>query len=311
MQNASSPFQIKLRKKFEDGEMKFIFLALFFLSLPFLEIESRKEFLERIDESSLISGYWLVFVIGEKCSNCTKVKKILSKIGAEFHPQIRFGHLSGSETKQYGVNSKSDNGKLIFFPNQGSKRYIPCNVEFTAKDIKFFLRNYLAEDAKSQSKIDLAVEEFNRALSHRPASAMVHYNLALLHHHHKRDLVTAARHYDQALADETALPSTAQAHYMAGNAQLMLGYLEKARRHYATAVRANPTLHGAHREAAIAAGMQGDADAAEAALRRAIAIRPEDPDCLADLASLLLDRSRAHTHTHTLTHARTHARARV
>ncbi len=256
----------------------------------FIATSSRKLTIEKIDETQLATGYWLVLIGGSKCGNCSTVKRVLSKVAPEFHSKVKFGYLEGSKIKRYGVKPESEAAKILLFPNQGSGRYIPCNEQQTIRDIKYFLHYYLADNALRQSQIDVALEGFNKALLQRPASAIAHFNLAHLHHQHTRDLTTAASHYDKALADEAALPSVAQAHYLAANTYLTLGYPEKALRHYGSAVRADPELYGAHREMAIAASMQDDAAAAEEALRRAIAIRPDDPDSLTDLASLLLDR---------------------
>jgi Flp pilus assembly protein TadD len=256
----------------------------------FITTSSRKMAIKKIDEAQLETGYWLVLLGGSKCGNCSAVKRVLSKVAPEFHLKIKFGYLEGSGIKRYGVQSQSDVAKILLFPNQGSGRYIPCTEQQTAQDIKYFLHYYLADNALRQSQIETALEEFNKALLQRPTSAVTHFGLANLHHQHTRDLTAAASHYDKALLDEAALPSVAQAHYLAANTYLTLGYPEKALRHYDTAVRADPKLYGAHREMAIAAGLQDDAVAAEEALRRAIAIRPDDPDSLTDLASLLLDR---------------------
>ena len=253
-------------------------------------VESRKGAMTEISQKQLAHGYWLVLMASNECKNCSTVKKLLGKIAGEFYPHIKFGYLAQNETKRYGILPNSDVGKLLLFPNQGSARYIPFNENQTKAGIRFFLRYYLAENAKSQSRFDTAMQEFDRALQQRPSSAMVHLNLAILYHQQRHDLVAAAKHYDHALEDEASLPSLSQAHYMAGNTYLTLGYPEKARRHYARAVQADPALHAAHRESAIAAGMQDDPVASEAALRKAISIRPDDPDSLVDLASLLLDR---------------------
>jgi tetratricopeptide (TPR) repeat protein len=256
----------------------------------FITASSRKVTIEKIDEARLETGYWLVLVEGSKCRNCSTVKRVLSKAAPEFHSKVKFGYLEGSYVTRYGVGIESDFYKILLFPNQGSGRYIPCTEQPTIQDIKYFLHYFLADNALRQSRVENALEEFKKALLHRPTSAIAHFGLANLHHQHTRDLTAAANHYDKALADEAALPSVAQAHYFAANTYLTLGYPEKALRHYQSAVQADPMLYGAHREMAIAAGIQDDAIAAEEALRRAISIRPDDPDSLTDLASLLLDR---------------------
>jgi tetratricopeptide (TPR) repeat protein len=270
--------------------MKFSACTLIIVLTLSLGTESRKGKVEQVTETQLAKGYWMVLMASQQCKNCIKVKRLLVKVADEFYPQIMFGHMDHNETKRYGISRNAIAGKLLLFPNQGSMRYIPYNENQTVKDVKFFLRYYLAENARSQAQIDKAIDEFNLALHHRPTSGVVHLNLAILHHQERHDLVTAARHYDQAFTDEASLPSLSQAHYMAGNAYLTLGYPKKARKHYDNAVKSDPKLYGAYREAAIAAGMQNDANASEAALRKAISIRPDDPDSLVDLASLLLDR---------------------
>lgn len=134
----------------------------------------------------------------------------------------------------------------------------------------------------TQGRVDDAIPPLHAAVRLDPASVDWHNNLAnalLL----KDDLDGAAQEWQAALRLD---PTFAVGHFNLGIVARERGQDDAALEHFRAALRYNPNLAPAHQKVAAILLARGDAAGAIAALQRAQALAPDDPDIAADLARL-------------------------
>lgn len=121
-----------------------------------------------------------------------------------------------------------------------------------------------------QGRVDEAIEQYQRVLELAPDSSDAHLNLgAALAGRGLDD--EAIRHYREALR---ILPESADAHNNLANALVRRGSLDKARSHYELALKIDPDYAAAHCNLAGLLVRRGDFAAAIPHYRRALAIDP-------------------------------------
>ena len=201
---------------------------------------------------------------------------------------IKFGAVQLPAAARYGLAKNAPHGVLALLPGKGQEMFAPYKDGHTEREIEAHLSHFLAEKAMEVGKNDVALGHLDHALKQSPGKPLVNYYAATILHQHKRNLQGAVRHYEAALAGEAELPDPARVNYMAGNAYLTLGYPDRATQCYSRATQHDANLHSAHRESAIAFGLQGKLESASKQLRAALAINPTDPDSLTELAAIIL-----------------------
>ncbi|EKX50224.1 hypothetical protein GUITHDRAFT_104038 [Guillardia theta CCMP2712] len=239
-----------------------------------------------MDESSyrdhLKRGVWMCLVTGSKCSSCKEGKRVLIEVAMVFEGRVRFCLLK--DGWKYTGKRK---GSLVLLPDQGESRIVDYNDELSATALSHFLWYFLAEKVSLAGDQDGALVYLEQAAASKPNAADVHFKIGYIYHTHRQDLVKAVQHYEKAMGGGST-ENAWNLKYMAGNAYLTLGYLEKARRMYEDAIKINPSSLSPYKEASIAARLAGNHSLSSSYLRKCLELQPKDADALAKMAEILV-----------------------
>lgn len=172
----------------------------------------------------------------------------------------------------------------VTVPDKGSlpPRAEP-NLQEAAK-----LNTDIGLDYMRKGQLDAALEKFDRALTQNPNFALAHSSAAYVHDR-RGDATLAEKHYRRAVELEPDNGSTRNNFgvFLCGEKRY-----PEAERMFVQAAR-NPKYSEPHKawvNAGVCARREPDLDKADGYFREALALRPEDPEALAQLASLSLER---------------------